>query len=211
MIVWGGDGEEGSFADGAAYDPRRDSWRPIAPAPLAGRERHVAVWTGRQMVVWGGDADGGRLRFSDGAAYDPAVDRWRRLPRSLLTARFGHTAVWTGSEMLVFGGFTSVLAPGEGAASASGEELAATSAFSARLSLGPHRGLDGTDDARVGQGRRGCVRARARYVAAPAGRAALGQDRAVRRLDRPGADRLGRRGVRGRLPQAGRSGLPPLT
>jgi hypothetical protein len=68
----------------------------IAPAPLGPRSRHVAVWTGREMLVWGGDG-------SDAAAYDPASDTWRVLPPSPFPARVGTTAVWTGSEMLLWG------------------------------------------------------------------------------------------------------------
>lgn len=82
FVVWGGfsgnkvDG--GTFADGAAYDPAAGTWRTLAPSPLGPRARHAAVWTGTEMVVWGGAAEkfgvGGLL---DGAAYDPASDRWR--------------------------------------------------------------------------------------------------------------------------------------
>jgi N-acetylneuraminic acid mutarotase len=57
MIVWGGifcfpciD-----FDTGGRYNPATDSWVPTstANAPF-GREDHTAVWTGSQMIVWGG-------------------------------------------------------------------------------------------------------------------------------------------------------------
>jgi hypothetical protein len=76
MLVWGGWGDEVGrvrFADGAAYDPETDRWRIIAEAPLTGRRNHFAAWTGREMVIVGGD---GR---TDGAAYDPVRDSWRDL------------------------------------------------------------------------------------------------------------------------------------
>ena len=88
MIVWGGtEGlndlvSEELRRDGTAYDPRSDSWRAVASAPLRARERHTAVWTGEEMIIWGGSRpgrQGGRLL--DGAAYDPQQDRWRRLRR----------------------------------------------------------------------------------------------------------------------------------
>lgn len=76
MIVWGGCGDEmcrTRFADGAAYDPDRGTWRRIAEAPLSARQYHLATWTGERMLVFGGQ---GR---SDGAAYDPERDVWGEL------------------------------------------------------------------------------------------------------------------------------------
>src|SRR5438552_5208528 len=76
-------------------------WHPIAEqgAPDA-RYFHTAVWTGSEMIIWGGSG----LR-DDGARYNPSPDTWTPvsdngapLPRS------NHVAVWTGSEMLVWGG-----------------------------------------------------------------------------------------------------------
>ena len=56
MIVWGGWLTRWPPIDtGARYDPATDSWTPIsivgAPSP---RRSHSAVWTGQQMIVWGG-------------------------------------------------------------------------------------------------------------------------------------------------------------
>jgi N-acetylneuraminic acid mutarotase len=58
------------------------------------------VWTGSEMIVWGG---GGGV--DKGARYDPMTDSWRAT--STLNApepRERHTAVWTGSHMIVWGG-----------------------------------------------------------------------------------------------------------
>jgi hypothetical protein len=73
LIVWGGTtrADAGDFmAAGAAYDPERRLWRPLPPAPLAGRDRHAAVWTGDAMLVWGGCCRGSR-HHRDGALYRP--------------------------------------------------------------------------------------------------------------------------------------------
>jgi N-acetylneuraminic acid mutarotase len=71
-----------------------------APAP---RGYHTAVWTGTEMIVWGGLDPVGPM--DTGAAYDPVADTWRTLPTDgAPSARFGHTAVWTGTEMIVWGG-----------------------------------------------------------------------------------------------------------
>ncbi len=84
-----------------------DSWTPTStdanvPSP---REDHTAVWTGSEMIVWGG-RDPSAL--GSGGLYDPATDSWT--PTSSTgapTPRFDHTAVWTGSAMIVWGGFGS--------------------------------------------------------------------------------------------------------
>ncbi len=68
------------------------------------REDHTAVWTGREMIIWGGDnVDFGN--FNTGARYNPATDSWTAISTANApTARVCHTAVWTGSEMIVWGG-----------------------------------------------------------------------------------------------------------
>jgi hypothetical protein len=67
-----------------------------------GRESYTAVWTGSEMIVWGGY----NLRhWKTGGRYNPSTDSWT--PTSTVNApiaRFRHTAVWTGSEMIVWGG-----------------------------------------------------------------------------------------------------------
>jgi N-acetylneuraminic acid mutarotase len=59
-------------AAGGAYDVAADRWDTIPAAPLAPRARAAAVWTGRELIVWGGEADySHRAQFADGAAYTP--------------------------------------------------------------------------------------------------------------------------------------------
>jgi Galactose oxidase, central domain len=86
-----------------------EGWRHLAAAPLSPRIGHSAVWTGSQLLLWGGRIPGGGAK-ADGAAYDPARDRWSRLPPAPLAGRFGHAAVWTGTEVLVWGGVRPVRA-----------------------------------------------------------------------------------------------------
>ena len=52
MIVWGGNG---LFNTGGRYNPSTDSWTATSTtnAPDA-RYGHTAVWTGSEMIVWGG-------------------------------------------------------------------------------------------------------------------------------------------------------------
>src|SRR5438132_2430788 len=51
MIVWAGSGS-GYLNTGARYNPSTDSWR-ATNAPT-GRYGHTAVWTGNEMIAWGG-------------------------------------------------------------------------------------------------------------------------------------------------------------
>ncbi len=107
MVIWGGGtGGSGNLNSGGRYDPATDSWRPTfaggnVPAP---RWRHTAVWTGTEMVIWGGY---GSTLFNTGGRYNPDDDSWAPTPNgsNVPSARQGHTAVWTGNEMVVWGGF----------------------------------------------------------------------------------------------------------
>lgn len=76
-------------------------WRPVSTvgAPTA-RSQHTAVWTGSEMLVWGGTPT-----TLGGGRYDPATDSWTATATSGAPAgRTGHTAIWTGSELIVWGG-----------------------------------------------------------------------------------------------------------
>lgn len=84
-----------------------DFWQQDSDAPPATRAYHTAVWTGSEMIVWGG-ANGGAL--NDGGRYNPVTDSWIAVPTTgAPVARTAHTAVWTGSEMIVWGGNGNVI------------------------------------------------------------------------------------------------------
>ena len=83
------------------------TWRRIAKSPLSGRTGAASAWTGKEVLIWGGDAfDGSTSQYMpDGAGYDPVADRWRRLPAAPISGRVGAFAVWTGTMFLVWGGY----------------------------------------------------------------------------------------------------------
>jgi hypothetical protein len=87
------------------------SWSALPRAPISPRAGASVVWTGRELLVWGGDSGlHGEDLHADGAAYDPGTGRWRALPPSPLSARVGQAAAWTGSEMIIWGGYDRVSA-----------------------------------------------------------------------------------------------------
>jgi N-acetylneuraminic acid mutarotase len=109
MIVWGGyyyDASSHYLNTGGRYDPSTDSWYPTAvtSATPSVRDGHTAVWTGSEMIVWGGE--NGSNALSSGGRYDPSTDSWYPTAMTFATPspRAYHTAVWTGSEMIVWGG-----------------------------------------------------------------------------------------------------------
>lgn len=85
------------------------TWTRIPAAPLTSRRFPELLWTGRELLVLGGqeirppeatDPAGCRIddtvRFDDGAAFDPVSKIWRPLAGRV---SFHHGAVWTGSRL----------------------------------------------------------------------------------------------------------------
>jgi hypothetical protein len=111
MLVWGGVADvDVRLNDGARYAPALDAWTPTstgAGVPEA-RDLHTAVWTGTEMVVWGGR--GAASFLNSGGRYNPVTDSWAptSVAAAVPTARYLHTAVWSGSAMIVWGGFNGV-------------------------------------------------------------------------------------------------------
>lgn len=85
----------------------------LLPMPGTGRVGHSTVWTGAQVVVWGGDKIYSPTSstigspMGDGARFDPETGEWKRLSDDGAPGeRVGHAGVWTGERMLVWGGHT---------------------------------------------------------------------------------------------------------
>ncbi len=73
-------------------------------SPPTARYSHTAVWTGSEMIVWGGCTTNSG-NFNTGGRYNPVANSWTSLPTSGAPyPRNSHTAVWTGTEMIVWGG-----------------------------------------------------------------------------------------------------------
>ena len=96
------------FNTGGRYNPATDSWTATSTANAPdGRLIHTAVWTGTEMIVWGGQGPLPPPAFLTPAGDTipaPTVGQ-PRAPSTCPSARGYDTAVWTGSEMIVWGGY----------------------------------------------------------------------------------------------------------
>ena len=109
MIVWGGyfvslfNTVPVLLNTGGRYNPSTNSWAATSTtnAPTA-RRGHTAVWTGSEMIVWGGSGSGGYL--NTGGRYNPSTDSWTATSTTNVVDAGLNTAVWTGSEMIVWAG-----------------------------------------------------------------------------------------------------------
>src|SRR5262249_40031885 len=111
MIVWGGRGCGGNciLNTGGRYNPEADSWAAtsIVNGPVA-RDRHNALWTGSEMIIWGGSDRQNPLHT--GARYNPNMDSWTPMGlANVPLGRAGDAAVWTDSEMIIWGGVDETL------------------------------------------------------------------------------------------------------
>lgn len=96
-------------ADGIGAQNLHEEWI-VDYQGLSPRSGHKAVWTGSEMIVWGG------YSHNDGAIYSPATDSWRPISSAgAPTSRSRFTAIWTGTEMIIWGGYESGLPLGTGA------------------------------------------------------------------------------------------------
>jgi hypothetical protein len=88
-------------ADPWAWAP--EGWSELPPVP-AHRDASAWVWTGRQLLVWGGYDEKNEVDVADGYAFDPETKAWASLPPAPV-ARTGASAVWTGREAIFWGGW----------------------------------------------------------------------------------------------------------
>ncbi|WP_188944969.1 hypothetical protein [Nakamurella endophytica] len=111
VLIWGGRdatsrGRPLLLGDGASYDPATRRWNQLPPSPLPPRASALSVWTGRQLLIWGGQGPTGN-NYTDGAAFTPATRTWTALPS--LPDPTGPTGpvrdralVWTGTAAVLF-------------------------------------------------------------------------------------------------------------
>jgi hypothetical protein len=83
-------------------------WTEMPPPPEV-RSRAATVWTGSQLIVWGGyvfDGGGDRSPADDGFIFDASSRSWSAIPDGPLSSRAGAAFAWTGEELLIWGGWS---------------------------------------------------------------------------------------------------------
>ncbi len=104
-----------------------DTWMAMPGTPSA-RFSHTAVWTGSEMIVWGGWVNG--QGTNTGGRYNPSTDSWMAISmNNAPDGRFLHTAVWSGTEMIVWGGI------GNGTVNTGGRYNAETDSWTATSTI----------------------------------------------------------------------------
>lgn len=140
-IVWGGLDPQGApLRDGALFDSATATWTPLSEAltpaddggadAFGGRSGAAAVWTGQQLLIWGGQGQAPSDTLGDGARLDPASGSWTRISSvGAPMARADATMVWDdlSGRAVVWGG----RAASGAAASGGGRYAPAADAWSA--------------------------------------------------------------------------------
>jgi hypothetical protein len=83
---------EARFVKYAAGD---SEWTATSPAPRPELRAPALIWTGREILAWGGEGDD-QSPLAVGARYDPARDAWREMTTSGAPEALGGVAAWRG-------------------------------------------------------------------------------------------------------------------
>jgi hypothetical protein len=81
-------------------------WQRLADPPIDQLIQVRPIWTGHELIVWGGNFNGEEAP-ARGAAYDPATNEWRSIAAAPLSTRENPSIVWTGHELIVWGGLSN--------------------------------------------------------------------------------------------------------
>jgi hypothetical protein len=84
-------------------------WKPVSSVGEPSfRSSPVALWTGQEMLIWGGATNQGVGGWI-GGLFDPVTDSWRTMSvKGVSLDHFPHAAVWAGNEMIVMGSYPGV-------------------------------------------------------------------------------------------------------
>ncbi len=148
MLVWGGHGIGSSLPsllDGAAYNPKTEAWRMLAPAPVSERTFKRTVWADEVLIVVSDEAT---------VTYAPETDAWTEIAPGWASF-FLSEIVWTGGAVYLWDGEVVSLDPAEGKwerlprapFEVTAQDLVALYAFDGELLLvaSNPRGCDGLD------------------------------------------------------------------
>ena len=74
-------------------------WSVLPASDFDGREGAAVVWTGEQLIVWGGEIPGSQSGPL-GGMLDPGTGVWVSMPPAPIEPPIDATALWTGTEVL---------------------------------------------------------------------------------------------------------------
>ncbi len=108
MLIWGGMIEDKitpSSTGGAIFYPGAGKWYGLPKHRHETRYHNSAVWTGIQLIIWGGIEGNFGDRTNAGLMFDNEDDAWLDVSKEgAPSARSGHSGIWTGDRMIVWGG-----------------------------------------------------------------------------------------------------------
>lgn len=115
MIIWSGGNGSSNVNTGARYNPITNTWVTTSTtnAPQGRRIWACAngIWTGSEMLVWGGGPSNSTF-VNTGGRYNPTTNTWATISTTNApAARDYHTNIWAGAEMIVWGGSTPSFVP----------------------------------------------------------------------------------------------------
>ena len=78
------------------YSPSEDAWSDVPADTQRRSDLTATVWTGREMIVWGG---------TSGRIFTPGTSTWSAVTAlGQPSTRQAASAVWTGTAMILYGG-----------------------------------------------------------------------------------------------------------
>lgn len=80
-------------------------WKELAEPDIARFENVTALWTGSEILYWGGMDLLEGIQINSGERYTPATNTWTRMSEEgAPSPRMFHQGLWTGSKMIIWGG-----------------------------------------------------------------------------------------------------------
>jgi len=96
-----------THGNGWIYSFKDNNWSdlPLGENAPCDRRAHGMCWTGKEIIVWGGERyNYNYIGLADGASFNPLTQKWTSLPaKNAPSARRNFACVWTGKEMIVWG------------------------------------------------------------------------------------------------------------
>ncbi|WP_207912346.1 Kelch repeat-containing protein [Pseudobacteriovorax antillogorgiicola] len=112
MLVWGGllrHKTNSRVTGGGLYFPDDNHWQTIrlpSRMPLT-RYNHSHVWTGDELIVWGGIDGNLGSPTAEGFRFNKGTRMWSNISdQGAPAARSGHSSNWDGERMFVFAGLS---------------------------------------------------------------------------------------------------------